>query len=214
MRHLHRKETCSARAEFATPDDFCSLFLREMKPLYRLAFLLTASHQVAEQCFVATIQEGSEQDGVFKDWIETWMKHSIIKKAIQSIRPESARGNEGQECWYGGQGELETNMIEGITRLPALERFAFVLSMLEGYSIRKCSTLLNCSTERVIHARTAASLQLSLLHSVSMRDLGKPAHESNAASHISGMSTREENGGAVHLSYDSIASFLPSPQVA
>jgi len=38
------------RADYANRADFCEVFEKEMKPLYLLAFLLTADHKQAELC--------------------------------------------------------------------------------------------------------------------------------------------------------------------
>lgn len=42
-----KDEMDNSRAEYATHADFCKVFERDMKPLYLLAFLLTANHQDA-----------------------------------------------------------------------------------------------------------------------------------------------------------------------
>jgi hypothetical protein len=43
--------TANFRADYAKHADFCEVFQRDMKPLYLLAFLLTANHKEAERWF-------------------------------------------------------------------------------------------------------------------------------------------------------------------
>jgi hypothetical protein len=52
---LPEKLKIADRAGSANRPDFCRVLEQELKPLYLLAFLLTANHRTAEQCFVATV---------------------------------------------------------------------------------------------------------------------------------------------------------------
>ena len=69
MFRLEKVGTASSRAGYAKRADFCELFEREMKPLYLLAFLLTANHQDAEKCFAAAVDEALEEPALFKEWV-------------------------------------------------------------------------------------------------------------------------------------------------
>ncbi|MGB8911275.1 MAG: hypothetical protein WCC85_03320 [Candidatus Sulfotelmatobacter sp.] len=56
-----------------------------------------------------------------------------------------------------GTGALTQHAeITGIVDLPAFERFAFVMSVLERYSDQECSLLLGCVRADVAAARTRA----------------------------------------------------------
>jgi hypothetical protein len=46
--------------------------------------------------------------------------------------------------------------MAAVIALPAFERFVFVVSVLEGYSVENCSLLLGCARADVIAARTRA----------------------------------------------------------
>ena len=72
-------------ADCATREDFCRLFEADMKPLYLLAFLLTANHAYAERCFVAGIDDAAEGNTVFKQWA----RRTVIKNAIRVVAPAS-----------------------------------------------------------------------------------------------------------------------------
>ena len=47
-------------------------------------------------------------------------------------------------------------------KVAALERFVFVMSILEGYSIPECSILLNCTKQEVTTAQARALQQMAL----------------------------------------------------
>jgi DNA-directed RNA polymerase specialized sigma24 family protein len=186
MCQIHLKAVSAPRAECATPQDFCSGLVRNVDSLYLLAFLLTANHQVAEQCFAATAEERFEHLTVFKEWVEPWLKRSLVKNAIRRILPEADHGADHWEPWAAGESRCAT--IDGITRLPVLERSVFVLSTLERYSTRKCAAILGCEMETVVQARSCALLLLpSLIAGCAMPDAGKvrstPLYLRDAALH-------------------------------
>jgi len=149
-------ETASFRADYAKRADFCELFEREMKPLYLLAFLLTANHQDAEKCFAAAVDEALEEP-VFKEWAESWIKRSLVRNAVGIASPASTRSGEKRDLWNRGQEKSHGDSeIDAVTQLAPLERFVFVMSILERYSIWDCSLLLGCSMKKVVQARMRA----------------------------------------------------------
>jgi DNA-directed RNA polymerase specialized sigma24 family protein len=157
MFRLERVEPASFRADYAKRADFCELFEREMKPLYLLAFLLTANHQDSETCFAAAVDEALEEPVVFKEWAESWVKRSLVRNAIGIVSPASTRSGDRRDLWNRGQEEAPgDNEIDAVTQLAPLERFVFVMSILERYSIWDCSVLLGCSMTKVIQARMRA----------------------------------------------------------
>jgi hypothetical protein len=70
--------TANFRADYAKHADFCEVFQRDMKPLYLLAFSLTANHKQAERCFASTLEEAFKEQAVFKEWARSWVKRSLI----------------------------------------------------------------------------------------------------------------------------------------
>ena len=56
-----------------------------MKPLYLLAFLLTANQKQAERCFASTLEEAFKEQAVFKEWARSWVKHGLIENAIEIL---------------------------------------------------------------------------------------------------------------------------------
>ena len=153
------------RADYAKTPDYCEVFEREMKPLYLLAFLLTANHQEAEECFAATIEMGCEEKCVFKDWTESWIKRCLIQKAIHTVFSRSARDRQ-RSLWGGDSCETRLrDMVNAVTDLEVLERFVFVMSILEAYSVRECSLLLHCRGENIVQLRMRASTTLAASNS-------------------------------------------------
>ena len=142
------------RARYANCADFSELLERNLKPLYLLAFLLTANHKDAERCFFMTAEECLGEQAVFKEWAQSWIKRSLIKNAIGVVSPASSRACEKRDFWSVEQNEAERNdEINALTRLPHLERFVFVMSILERYSDWECSVLLGCSVKKVARSR-------------------------------------------------------------
>jgi DNA-directed RNA polymerase specialized sigma24 family protein len=157
MVRVEKVQTASFRADYAKRTDFCELLEREMKPLYLLAFLLTANHNDAEKCFAAAVDEALEEPAVFKEWAECWIKRSLVRNAIGIVSSASTRGGDRRDLWLRGQVEAPGDSeIDAVTQLARLERFVFVMSILERYSIWDCSLLLGCSMKKVIQARMRA----------------------------------------------------------
>ena len=154
-------KTANARADYAKPADFCNLFTNDTKPLYLLAFLLTANHEESEQCFVSTIKKAFEEQAVFKEWMRSWVKRCLIKNAIETVSPASARYGQKRDLWETGQhGTPRECEIDTVTKLDPFERFVFVLSIVERHSNWHCALLLGCSTNRVAYARMRALRRL------------------------------------------------------
>ncbi|MGB8063518.1 MAG: sigma factor-like helix-turn-helix DNA-binding protein [Candidatus Sulfotelmatobacter sp.] len=125
-----------------------------MNSLYLLSFLLTGDRVIAEQCFVGGLHIAQEGNQVFKEWAESWARRAILLNAIRMIRPRKAAG--GRSSPTVSNALTPHAEIAGITDLPAFERFAFVMAVLEGYSDQECSLLLGCTRNDVAAARTRA----------------------------------------------------------
>lgn len=71
-----------------------------MKPLYLLAFLLTANHKQAEHCFASAVEESLKEKAVFKGWARSWVNRT--EQAIQIVSPVSDRPGEKRDLWSAG----------------------------------------------------------------------------------------------------------------
>jgi DNA-directed RNA polymerase specialized sigma24 family protein len=157
MLRSSKPDTTTFRADYADRADFCEVFEKEMKPLYLLAFLLTANHKQAEQCFASTVEETLKEQAVFKEWARSWVRRALIEKAIEIVSPALNRSGKKLDSWSARHNEpTGQDQIEPVTKLTPLERFVFVMSILERHSHSDCALLLGCSTNKVAQARTRA----------------------------------------------------------
>jgi DNA-directed RNA polymerase specialized sigma24 family protein len=132
-----------------------------MNRLYLLSFLLAGDHAMAEQCFVGGLHIAQEGNHVFKEWAESWARRVIISNAIRTIRPRATSGNTSAAAdGSADKTATEPAEIDEIAGLPAFERFAFVMSVLERYSDQECSLLLGCTRGDVTAARSRALSQM------------------------------------------------------
>ena len=165
-------------ADYATPADFCRIFTKEMNQLYLLSFLLTADRTTAEKCFVEGLDSSQKESAVFKEWAQSWARRTIIANAIRMVhprpehsmpvhfRPEHFKDEQATRELASGRGAMDASKtpgpltvpqeIEAIVALAAFDRFAFVISVLEGYSDREASLLLSCGVADLIAARIRA----------------------------------------------------------
>jgi DNA-directed RNA polymerase specialized sigma24 family protein len=150
-----KRTTTGFRADYAAPADFCEILQRDMEPLYRLTLLLTADSKAAEKCFTSTVEEAFKEKSVFKDWAQPWVKRCLIKNAIRIVSPVAA-GGAGNRASRSAQAATLRDAEVAVMQLPPLERFVFIVSVLERYSIWDCSLLLGCSMKKVAEARQRA----------------------------------------------------------
>jgi DNA-directed RNA polymerase specialized sigma24 family protein len=136
-----------------------------MQSLYLLAFLLTANHEDAKQCFFVGIEDALNERRVFKEWARSWSRRIVIKNAIRMIAPVSAQSHAQSDRWARTDDESAAcKTMSAITQLASLDRFVFVMSVLERYSVRECAALLDCNPRDVQMARSRALQQLPALY--------------------------------------------------
>ncbi len=151
------KEDRSNRTDYAMPADFCRMFADDVDHLYTLAWLLTADRHKAEQCLVAGLEDCLQGNAVFREWAHSWARRTVVKNAIRMTFPSLLRNEtlRNETKTAAGIPEPDTQAA-AITSLKPFDRFVYVLSVLEKYSDRECSMLLECAVEKVVHARTRA----------------------------------------------------------
>jgi uncharacterized membrane-anchored protein len=74
MLGFRKPETVGSRADYAARFDFCQVRENGLKSLYLLAFMPTANHQQAEQCFASTVEQA-----VFKEFERSWVERTLIE---------------------------------------------------------------------------------------------------------------------------------------
>jgi hypothetical protein len=150
-------------APYASSDDFCRVFHEETDSLYRLAFLLTADREKAQQCLVSGLEDSVNGSPVFKDWARSWARRTIIQNAVRVINPHPME-EHAPSSFDGGGTTLVVERVEtaAVLRLEPFDRFVYVMSVLERYSDLDCSVLLGCARRDVIAARIRALQQIEM----------------------------------------------------
>ena len=145
---------------YASTADFERIFTQDMSGLYLLSLLLTGDRDRAEECFVVGVGESIKGNRVFKEWARSWARRTIIQVAIRLSVPRQRSGRTTRnpvaprDLNYVPL-ELEAE-VSAILDLAPLERFVFVMSVLERYSEHDCSILLGCSRRNVALALARA----------------------------------------------------------
>jgi len=148
---------------YAGARDFCRIFAEEMSGLYQLAFLLTADPAKAEQCFVSGLEDCAGANRVFKDWARSWARRTVIQNAIRLIQPTRKQAGPSQTAIAGDETKTShhSDLLAALFGVTTLERFVFVMSVLEGYSDQDCKALLGCSRQDIIRARAQALVRMA-----------------------------------------------------
>jgi len=157
---------------YATSSDFCRIFAEDMDSLYLLSLVLTADTKVAEKVFVAGLHDCSAGNPVFKEWARSWARRVIVKNAVRMIGPLPIHKNGSSSAVASSAAnrvlpELQPE-ISAVLGLQSFERFAFILSVLEGYSDLDSALLLGCTRQALIAARIRA--EENIARSVGVRD--------------------------------------------
>jgi hypothetical protein len=153
--------------EYATSSDFCHVYVEQMNSLYLLSLLLTADTHKAEQCFLSAFEDFVSNNSVFKERAHLWARRCIILHAIRLLRPrpnDKKESNEARLSLFNENVPAELQAYPNFARILGLnsfERFIFVMSLLEKYSVHECSLLLGCSRRDVIYTRIAAIQHLA-----------------------------------------------------
>ena len=151
--------------DYATCTDFCEVFRRNTTQLYLLAFLLTANHQEAQECFVGAMGKAFAQRNVFKGWEESWSKRCLIEHAIGAIIFEPDRREPRRDLWLQERGENKLRtFLDAVSQLKSPERFVFVMTVLEGYAVKETALLLGRTPESVHNLRIEALQRLAELN--------------------------------------------------
>lgn len=160
-------------AAYASADDFRRIFDENMNSLYLLAFLLTADHGRAEQCFVSGLEDAVGGNPVFREWAHSWARRMIIQNAVRLIKPRRADGS-GRLKSASVDSDYKTIPAERHVEVSALlglepfERVVYVTTVLEHHSDHECSLLLGRARRDILPARTRALVQIG--RQVGMQD--------------------------------------------
>lgn len=150
------QRTTKRSRDYSIAADFSHAFNDRMDRFYTLAFLLTTDHQTAEQVFLAALEDCLQGMPVFKEWVPSWSKRAVIKAAIRIVRTSQAKTAAPEKSGMGPHSSLGLTVAAALAGLQELERFAYVLTVLERYSDRECSVLLDSTVGEIVRARIQA----------------------------------------------------------
>jgi DNA-directed RNA polymerase specialized sigma24 family protein len=165
----HTQVFGSGENQYATREDFRKILDEDLNRLYQLSFLLTADHQKAERCFVASIEDCANENRVFREWARPWTKRVVVENAIRELKPRPSRSNSSLlPSLRNQQSSSPTGHFtaDALLRLADFERFVFVLCVLERYRENDCTLLLGCSASQVREAWTRAIETLASIDQV------------------------------------------------
>jgi DNA-directed RNA polymerase specialized sigma24 family protein len=156
--------------QYATREDFRTILDEDLNCLYQLSFLLTADHQKAERCFVDSIEDCANENGVFREWARPWTKRIVVENAIRELKPRPSRFNNSSSLPSVRNQESSSPTghfaADALLELGDFERFVFVLCLLERYRENECALLLGCSASQVREAWTRAIQTLASIDQV------------------------------------------------
>jgi hypothetical protein len=165
--HFTHRPATDCKNDYATSQHFCELFTEDANSLYLLSFLLTADHRKAEQCFVAGLDDCVKGVSIFREWSRSWARRVIAQNAIRTVAPHvGSTRKEPAAFRSAGEGNLaklesRDTPFAAVLALGDLERFVYVLSVLEKYSDQDCATLLSISQRDVREGRVRALQQIA-----------------------------------------------------
>jgi DNA-directed RNA polymerase specialized sigma24 family protein len=142
---FHRTDIIVNRNDYATHSDFCAIFRNHLDHLYLLAMILAGHELIAEKCFLAAFDSCAQESRVFRESALSWSRRSVIKYAIRIVLP--APGNSSPQCLVAKRNSVDLDedaSLKCLQDLPPFERFVFVMSVLERYSVHECALLLGC----------------------------------------------------------------------
>ena len=161
---VSKASAASVTTGYATCADFCKVFNDNLDSLYTLALLLTADREMAERCFLSAFERCTRRTTVFREWAESWAKRATIMTAVRTVfgSQPPANAEVKAEINEGAVSGMQA-LFARVLNLAPVDRFVYVLSVLEGMRDRECALLLDCAVRNVIDAK-ARALQLGSQH--------------------------------------------------
>jgi len=171
--------TTNVKGLYAAAEDFEQFFATQNTDLLRLSLQLTADAEKAERCLILAIRDCYFRSNVLKDRVDTWARRMVMRNAIRlvwgtsnDILVESGSEFSSQPSYCSLEALRES---VAILTLPDLDRLAFVICVLERYSILDCALLLRRAPREVYQAIARATSQVIPLE-------GRKDHEAAVAS--------------------------------
>ena len=151
----------------AGPEDFQQFFATEMSMLFRLAMNLTADTERAETCLIWTMRNCFERGPVSKKRLPLLVRRIVVVNAIRLVlgiedeTPEASGPDICLQASNNRSGTLTDSRV--VLQLPDVERLAFVICVLERYSVLQCALLLRKTPKEVHDAIEHAASRIASL---------------------------------------------------
>jgi hypothetical protein len=142
--------------DYATASEFCQIFSKNMEGLYTLALALTADKTTAEQSLLLALEECKKTASVFRQWAHSWSRLAVIESAIRLVKPSANDVAEEVRAKTDDVIEKSDPAARYVSKMQTFDRFTFVLSVLDRYSVRDCAILLKCRPQEIKRARQRA----------------------------------------------------------
>lgn len=154
-----RSDSTTQTSTRAVPTDFCRLFLEQAGSLYRLSLMLTADKKMAEQCVTKALEDCMRAGTVFKGWEHRYARRAIVMNAIHMVEPfgEAIPVRNAEDSDH----IIVDPRLAPVMALSPIDRFVFIMSVLESYSDHECRVLLRCLKSEIVEARSHALQSLA-----------------------------------------------------
>ena len=122
-------------------------------------------HKLAEQCFVAGVEDSVHGNNVFREWAHSWANRTIIQLAIRALQSKPSEPDSPQDIGtLGGRRSIPDrhDVVARLLSLDDFDRFVFVMSVLERHSEHECALLLGCTPPDVRESRRRALQQMTV----------------------------------------------------
>ncbi|MCU1284966.1 MAG: sigma-24, subfamily [Acidobacteriales bacterium] len=137
----------------------CEVIRTQLESLYVLAYMLTASRELAERTLVSAVDHILCDDSFDTD-LCSWNIRIVALNAVSALRVET--DDDELDTWSAEDSNPElADLINAVTGLAAMERCVFVLSVLERFADMECAILLDSNVEEIVETRISALQHLT-----------------------------------------------------
>ena len=165
----------SERCAYADKEEFVSVFECERAGLQRLALLLTANSEMAKRCLTRAFGDCIASSSVSRERVLSWTHRMVIRNAISLVM------GPGGESFVSTNDGADNGLVafspddlpdaigeyESILDLPELDRFVFVICVLERYTTQDCALLLDRPPRDINEARQRVGNQVGKIDELS-----------------------------------------------
>ena len=159
-----RRISNQENGRIATTEDFERLFETHATDLLRLALHLTADAEKAETCLILAMRDCFVRTGIARDRVCIWARRMVIRNAVRLMwgTPTELLADPAFEFQLQPTGYVSERIRESVAVLALcdLDRLAFVICILERYSILDCALLLRKTPQEIHEAVLRAASQV------------------------------------------------------